>query len=176
MQDCKALIRGRNALAGEDLPLLWNAGTPISDRVGGDPPRVRGLSFYRSRDEFNPLSGTLPPQLRDLGELEYLELVDMQLAGTIPPELGNLSKLVSLSLNRSGLSGSIPPELGRLASLESLYLGIDQLTGRIPPELGLLARLASLDLKRNKLTGCIPRELTLSPTLRGIGHDGLEPC
>ena len=204
VQDCKALIRGRNALAGHDVPLLWNADTPISDwvgvEVGGDPPRVRGLAFYRSSDELNPLSGTIPPQLGDLEELEYLELVDMQLGGTIPPELGNLSKLGSLSLNRSGLSGSIPPELGNLSSLErldlhwnglsgsippelgsltnleSLYLGTNQLTGSIPPELGQLPRLASLDLKRNEITGCIPRELTLSPTLRGISHEGLEPC
>ena len=76
--------------------------------------------------------------------------------GTIPPELGNLANLERLSLHENDLTGPIPPELGNLANLERLSLGENDLTGPIPPELGYLTDLDQLYLNRNDLTGPIP--------------------
>ena len=49
----------------------------------------------------NVLSGTLPPEIGDLAELDILVLdVNPLLSGTLPPELGKLSKLRELHASR----------------------------------------------------------------------------
>ena len=102
-------------------------------------------------------------------------------AGTIPAELGNLSNLEWLWLNGNQLTGGIPSELGSLANLQELDIGYNQLTGTIPSELGDLSELGiysgfvttnsqeqyllnsatcpilrNLRLNDNQLTGTIP--------------------
>ncbi|MDE0080174.1 MAG: hypothetical protein OXO50_21830, partial [Caldilineaceae bacterium] len=62
-----------------------------------------------------------------------LNLSENGLSGSIPPELGNLTELESLGLADNRLSGEIPPELGNLIYLESLYLNNNELSGEIPP-------------------------------------------
>ena len=57
------------------------------------------------------------------------------LSGSIPPELGNLANMDYLELGLNNLTGPIPPELGNLASLTELYLWGNNLTGPIAPEL-----------------------------------------
>ena len=52
------------------------------------------------------------------------------LSGSIPPELGNLYNLERLRINSNQLTGSIPPELGNLSNLQDLDLYRNQLTGR----------------------------------------------
>ena len=196
--DCQILIKSRNALAGVNVPLLWNSDIPISDWVGvnifGDPLRVRGLSIPGS------LAGTIPPQSEYLDALKFLNIMDGRLSGSIPNELGYLDELSALSLDENsltgaippglgrltksrqlhlrgnGLSGSIPPELGSLANLKYLSLARNQLTGDVPSELGGLANLESLGLDRNKIAGCIPREILSLPSLKVFNHDGLAPC
>ncbi len=85
----------------------------------------------------NKLTGSIPSEVGNLTNLEYLSLGDNQLTGEIPPEIENLTKLTSLDLSRNGLTGEIPSEIGNLTSLTSLT-GLDlrhnQLTGEIPPE------------------------------------------
>ena len=164
--DCQILIKSRNALAGVNVPLLWNSDIPISDWVGvkilGDPLRVRGLS--------------IPNELGYLDEWSALSLDENSLTGAIPPGLGRLTKSRQLHLRGNGLSGSIPPELGSLSNLKYLSLARNQLTGDVPSELGGLANLESLGLDRNKITGCIPREILSLPSLKVFNHDGLAPC
>ena len=55
-----------------------------------------------------------------------LDFLGNQLSGSIPPELGNLTNLERLSLGINQLSGSIPPELGKLANLWQLDLSNNQ--------------------------------------------------
>ena len=87
----------------------------------------------------------------------YLWLFDNELTGTIPPTLGGLANLQQLALSGNQLSGPIPPELSDLTNLAYLYLHRNQLTGDIPPELGKLDNLGRLWLHYNKdLTGPIP--------------------
>jgi hypothetical protein len=109
--------------------------------------------------QFNGLSGSIPPELENLTNLEYLFLSYNQLSGSIPSALGNLGKLVFLYLDHNDLSGGIPPGLGSIGTLLELSLYTNDLTGSIPPELGDLANLEILWLDNNDLTGSIPPEL-----------------
>ena len=107
----------------------------------------------------NGLTGSIPPELGNLTNLESLSIGVNQLTGEIPPELGNLTNLESLNIGINRLTGSIPPELGNLTNLGSLLLGRNQLSGEIPAELGDLASLRALQLYGNRLGGCVPISL-----------------
>jgi Leucine-rich repeat (LRR) protein len=116
----------------------------------------------------NQLSGSIPSQLGNLANLQWLYLYSNQLSGSIPPQLSNLANLQGLWLYNNQLSGSIPPELGNLANLRELYLYSNQLSGSIPPQLGNLANLQELLLDSNQLSGSIPPELGNLASLQGL--------
>ena len=114
----------------------------------------------------NDFSGSIPPELANLGSLTWLGLGFNSLTGSIPPELGDLASLEFLRLGANSLTGPIPPELGDLANLEWLNLDTNELDGRIPAALGNLRNLTDLFLGGgpqgfggNDLTGPIPPEL-----------------
>ena len=44
----------------------------------------------------NQLTGTLPPELGKLSELERLQIDQNQISGPIPPEFGNLGSVLHL--------------------------------------------------------------------------------
>ena len=137
VQDCETLLRIRDALAG-DAVLNWSADVKISDWQGvgieGSPPRVIRLSLARLSP--SKLTGSIPPELGDLTNLEVLRVHSNSLSGSIPPELGNLANLriLDLALNY-GFEGFIPSELGKLTSLETMDLSGNLLVGGIPREL-----------------------------------------
>ena len=93
------------------------------------------------------------------GRVTVLNIDDNGLSGSIPPELGNLSNLETLRLRLNELTGSIPAELGNLSNLVYLNLRLNELTGSIPAELGDLSNLVYLNLRSNELSGPIPAEL-----------------
>ena len=124
----------------------------------------------------NALSGSLPPQLGDLAQLQNLYLHDNALSGSIPPELGNLSQLQNLSLHYNTLNGSIPPELGYLSNLKTLYLNHNQLSGAVPAELGSLSNLQLLGLNDNALSGPLPHELTGLTSLSTFAFNNTSLC
>ena len=107
----------------------------------------------------NQLSGTIPAELGNLSNLQWLSLEGNQLTGSIPPELENLSNITDILLQSNYLTGSIPSSLGNLSTLERLWLSDNQLSGFIPPELGNLENLRDLYLENNQLNGSIPPEL-----------------
>ena len=107
----------------------------------------------------NKLTGTIPIELGNLSNLEWLELDGNRLSGIIPSALGNLTKLTSLRLYNNSLSGNVPRELGNLSKLDSLFLQSNFLTGRIPSDFGKLESLVTLDLSNNSLSGTIPIEI-----------------
>ena len=127
---------------------------------GSIPPELGNLTNLQDLWlQTNQLSGSIPPELGNLTNLRHLYLYDNQLSGNIPPELGNLTNLRCLSLWTNQLSGSIPPELGNLTNLTHLLLYDNQLSGSIPPELGNLTNLQQLSLALNQLSDSIPPEL-----------------
>jgi len=107
----------------------------------------------------NLLSGSIPTELENLTNLQWLDLNNNQLSGSILSELGNLTNLQELSLSSNQLNGSIPIKLGNLTNLQWLMLDGNQLSGSIPTELGNLTNLQRLDLGTNQLSGTIPAEL-----------------
>jgi hypothetical protein len=109
--------------------------------------------------EGNQLTGTIPPEIENLTNLNWLELSSNQLTGSIPPELSNLTNLTRLSLGYNQLTGEIPPELDNLSNLDWLFLQNNELTGTIPPEIGNLTDLTNLGLGSNDFTGEIPPEI-----------------
>ena len=131
---------------------------------GSIPPQLGNLSQLNRLDlsgnnSGNRLSGNIPSQLGNLTQLQDLYLEGNQLSGNIPPELGKLKQLLDLYLNINQLSGSIPSQLGNLTQLEYLFLSDNQLSGSIPPQLGNLTQLQYFFLGGNQLSGSIPPEL-----------------
>ena len=170
MRDCNALLAAKVILDPRGELGTWRANNPISAWAEVTVRALDGSNTERVVDldlSDESLSGSIPPALGDLDQLENLDLAENQLSGSIPPELGNLAQLENLNLSGNELSGSIPPELGNLAQLEHLFLGDwdlafsvgNELSGSIPPELGNLAQLVTLDLSHNELGGSIPPEL-----------------
>ena len=102
------------------------------------------------------LTGSIPPEIGNLSNLEWLDLRNNQLTGSIPPEIGNLTNLERLMLFHNQLTGSIPPEIGNLTNLTALSLIDNQLTGSIPSEIDNLTNLYIMSLNNNQLTGEIP--------------------
>ena len=146
----------------------WLSDAPLREWHGVDTDASGRVVRLRLRGRWDSetrvwiphgLSGSIPPELGNLGSLRELDLRNNNLTGPIPPELGDLGNLRRLYLGSNDLTGPIPPELGGLASLENLDLGGNGFSGAIPPELGNLADLERLDLNSNKLSDRIPTEL-----------------
>ena len=136
----------------------WLSNRPIGEWYGVKVNERGGITeviLYGSG-----LSGTIPPELAELKELEVLALGSSELTGGIPRELGSLPRIQNLTLSHSELSGSIPASLGQLSrTLVKLFLNGNQLTGKIPQELGQLEQLKMLRLDENSLSGSIPPKL-----------------
>ena len=152
----------------------WLSDRPIREWYGvTNDADGRVIGLYLGE---NGLSGSMPPELGNLSNLQRLRLNSNQLTGEIPPKLGSLSSLVELYLSDNQLTGSIPPELGNLSSLEWLHLSDNQLTGSIPPELGNLSNLIGLYLSGNQFTGCIPASLQYHSFFNDLRRLGLPTC
>ena len=65
----------------------------------------------------NGLSGSIPPGLGSLSNLESLSLDHSQLIGNIPASLGNLTHLDTLWLNNTNLDGALPQSLKNVPNL-----------------------------------------------------------
>ncbi len=137
-----------------------NVSTPGNNLTGSIPPEIGNLANLEILVLYsNQLSGSIPPELENLNNLIYLNLAVNQLSGEIPPQLGNLSNLVELNLKSNQLSGSIPWQLSNLSNLYGLNISYNQLSGSIPPQLGDMGNLGHLYLNNNQLSGNIPPEL-----------------
>ena len=192
--DCKALLQARDTLAGS-ATLNWRAdraiaywdgitvtGEPLrvttmvlADRKlsGTIPPELAALTNLQELDlHSNQLTGPIPHQLGALTNLHGLWLYGNRLVGPIPSQLGALTELEELSLRDNQLSGPIPPQLGTLTNLRGLWLYSNQLTGPIPSQLGALTKLRELSLHDNQLTGTIPPQLGMLTNLQGLGLSG----
>ncbi|EFJ10075.1 hypothetical protein SELMODRAFT_128654 [Selaginella moellendorffii] len=108
------------------------------------------------------LNGTLPipKDIWNLTHLEELHPEDCSLTGSLPPQLGQMGALITLDFRYNIFTDSIPMILGHLSNLNtSLDLSSNQLTGVIPPSLGELVGLCILNLSHTHSSGNIPQTL-----------------
>jgi len=140
-----------------DYKKSWDLTKPMSDWYGVYFT-TEGCVNKLTLSDFN-ITGTLPVEIGDLSELDYLDLRNNAIGGMIPPEIGNLIKLERLFLNSNELTGPIPVEMGEMRQLRECILYFNQLSGDIPLELFNLLRLTYLSLGPNNLTGNIPTEI-----------------
>ncbi len=135
----------------------WLTDAPLGEWLGvrvNAAGRVTALELEKNR-----LSGSIPPDLGGLTQLDRLDLADNQLSGAIPAELGRLAMLRTLWLADNELSGAIPAALGNLANVFQMSLADNELSGAIPAELSGMVNLKYAQLQGNHLTGKIPGEI-----------------
>ena len=176
-RDKAALVALYNATDGPNWTnnTNWLSSEPVGGWHGVTVSNGRVTRLWLQE---NQLSGTIPAELSNLANLEWLSLAHNQLNGSIPDALGNLANLELLWLSNNQLTGSIPSQLGNLTNLTTLFLSRNQLSGSIPDELGNLTNLEELYLSNNRLTGPLPRSLTNLESLdillfRDNGTNGL---
>ena len=172
--DWRALIAFYNATGGENWTRKANWSTDPTTRPTEDELNDwYGVSVKAGRVvkldlSGNNLSGSLPVELGNLTQLEWLVLSDNSLQGNLLPELGNLAQLNELRLSGNSFSGGLPLELRSLSRLEQLELGRNSFSGEIPPELGELVQLQDLWLADNSFSGKLPPELGNLTQLRRL--------
>jgi Leucine-rich repeat (LRR) protein len=82
----------------------------------------------------NQLTGSIPFEMGDLSQLQFLNLSNNFLTGPIPNSFRNLKNVESLDLSHNKLSEKIPYELVGLTSLSTFSVAYNNLSGRIPFE------------------------------------------
>ena len=122
--DLAALEALYEALGGPhwETNFYWMHGNPCDDEnpwtgvfknglgtPGCTNNRVIGLNLYK-----NLMSGTIPTEIGNLGELQYMSFNGNFISGTIPSEIGLLTKLRRVALHNNRLEGTVPSELGAL--------------------------------------------------------------
>ncbi|KAM3198777.1 hypothetical protein P3L10_034482 [Capsicum annuum] len=135
----------------------------------------------------NNLSGTIPPEIGNLKNLNNLTLSNNQLTGSIPSSFGNLRNLQTLFLGPNNLIEEIPSSICNLTSLKVLYLSRNNLKGKflqcldlcrnnlkaIPQCFGNMSgHLEVLDMKHNNLSGTLPTTFSIGSTLRSLNLNG----
>ena len=68
-------------------------------------------------------------------EIVHIKFDHCDIQGTIPPEIKILQKLEFLDLSHNELVGEVPDELANLGNLEKLYLEGNDLSGAVPNDL-----------------------------------------
>jgi hypothetical protein len=104
----------------------------------------------------NKLSGSIPPSIKDMQNVQYLLLYGNKFTGTIPTEIGELKSVDAIHLSENRFNGTIPSEFGNLELLYDLNLSRNVLCGALPPELGNLDLLSFIVHKNRLLSGDIP--------------------
>jgi Leucine-rich repeat (LRR) protein len=92
----------------------------------------------------------MPPEIKNLVNLEILDFTKAYSLESIPPEIGYLQNLKSLYCDLTQII-SIPKEIGNLRNLNTLSLRANKIQS-LPNEIGNLKKLKHLDLGSNTLT------------------------
>jgi Leucine-rich repeat (LRR) protein len=114
------------------------------------PPEIKNLVNLESLDFTKAYSvESIPPEIGYLQNLKYMSFCLTQIT-SIPKEIGNLRNLNTLLLRANKLQ-SLPNEIGNLEKLQDLDFGSNILTS-IPDSVSDLTDLTVLDLSNNALT------------------------
>ncbi|KAL6130506.1 hypothetical protein ACLB2K_068885 [Fragaria x ananassa] len=93
--------------------------------------KVLGLASSYVNLDFsqNHFTGSLPKEVGNLINLEYLDVSDNILLGEIPGTLGSCLEIEYLNMQGNTLQGPIPSSLASLRGIEELYLSRNNLSG-----------------------------------------------
>lgn len=127
----------------------------------------------------NGLKGNLPPTVKNLSGLEYLDLSHNRLGEPVARlrrTLNGVGMLFFVTKPARRTEG-IPLELGQLTNLKTLDLSHNHYRWDIPTSFSRLTALQDLDLSHNRLTGLLPADLSnLNQLLRlNLSHNRFDP-
>ncbi|KAG5244952.1 receptor protein kinase [Salix suchowensis] len=161
--DGSAILKLANSIT--PLPSDWSTKSPTGfcswRGIKCDSSNTRVTSISLSKLS---LSGTLPPEISTLSELQSLTFQDNQLSGAIP-SLANLTNLQTILLNTNNFTSISPGFLQGLTSLQTLSVGGNvnlspwQLTADLAQCANVFESLPSLQnlrLSYNNFTGALP--------------------
>nr|AAB82755.1 receptor kinase-like protein [Oryza longistaminata] len=125
----------------------------------------------------NKISGSLPRDIGNLVNLQYLSLANNSLTGSLPSSFSKLKNLRRLTVDNNRLIGSLPLTIGNLTQLTNMEVQFNAFGGTIPSTLGNLTKLFQINLGHNNFIGQIPIEIFSIPALSEIldvSHNNLE--
>ncbi|KAI2512840.1 hypothetical protein MHU86_1629 [Fragilaria crotonensis] len=94
--------------------------------------------------------------------------------GSLPDDLFDLTNLEFLDVSKSGLGGILPESIGRLSRLVQFFCQGNDMTGTLPSDLGRLERLEVLDLSENMFVGNLPLEMASMKSIESIFIDAFS--
>jgi Leucine-rich repeat (LRR) protein len=135
--------------------LLLRHNTENTGMTGTIPPEI---AFLENLDRLvlpqNNLYGSLPDSMETMTKLTSLLLLKNEFAETIPTWIGSLTNLVKLGLSQNNFYGSIPDSFELLEELQVLALDDNDLSGNVKI-LDVLQELQEVYLEKNQFTGTI---------------------
>ncbi|CAL9099786.1 unnamed protein product [Musa acuminata var. zebrina] len=124
---------------------------------GSIPPSLGKCPLDTLNLGFNKLSGGVPKEIFYILSLTILfDISHNSLTGSLPPEIGNLRNIQIVDVSSNRLSGEIPGTIARCEVLQYLHMQGNFFHGHIPSSFGQLKGLRVLDISSNDLWGRIP--------------------
>jgi hypothetical protein len=116
------------------------------------------------------MGGTIPSELGNMPNLNWLDLSFNEVTGSLPSQLANLSKLDTFRVAENKLTGDLSVPLS--PSVTELTLAKNQFVGTIPPNAWQNNDFQKLDLSNNPgINGTIPSTLWNSLSFEGAVVD-----
>ncbi|XP_061944348.1 probable LRR receptor-like serine/threonine-protein kinase At1g07650 isoform X3 [Populus nigra] len=138
------------------------------DLDGSLPKAIEKLPQLKHLDLWaNYLSGNIPSEWANT-KLEILNVQNNMFSGTVPPELGGLVNLENLTLSANYLTGELPQALTNLTGLKELRLSSNNFTGGIPDFIQSWKQLDILEIQAGGFTGPIPSSVSLLTNLTDL--------
>ncbi|XP_027361835.1 receptor-like protein kinase 5 [Abrus precatorius] len=175
----KRLELQSNKLNGH-LPYLGSLGSlyylALSDNsVAGELPESLPVSLVQISIRNNNLSGGLTSEnLKNLMNLQVVDLSSNQMSGSVPSVLFELPSLQQLTLSFNEFSSVEAPfyGMGSQSGLIAVDLSNNRLGGILPSFMALMPKLSSLSLEKNELTGLIPTQFAVKTV---FPENGVSP-
>jgi len=146
-------LDGENWTKGEN----WNSQEDISawEGVTVENEAVTGLNL----NGFG-LNGQLPSEIGDFTSLRSLNLGNNpDLTGSLPQNLGNLGELRRFLAAETDLTGSLPGTMGNLAKLTELRLAGNRISGTIPQTWAGMSALRIFEMSGTGIQSPLPEGL-----------------
>ncbi|KAI9070764.1 hypothetical protein K1719_047273 [Acacia pycnantha] len=147
-----------------NLYLLYLANNNLSGLI---PSSVYNLSRMEHLDfPFNYLFGTIPSNIgHAFPNLKSFNVGHNMLTGTIPPSLSNISQLQLFAIYENAFRGLVPISLGRLQNLGGFDISENNFGSKKGQDLDFLSsitncsQLHALDISYNKFSGVLPSSI-----------------